>query len=479
MKIYKFILLSFFSGLLLSCDKQLSEPPANARVNGTAITDQKSAEVVLNGVYLRFANVSSIVGSPNTTQWTNNNVSGGLLSGALIYGFYQGADEINDNANSRHVPALWGYCYKLINEANGLIEGVNILADSKFSENKKNEIIAQARFLRAYGNFKLLMFFGEWFKEDSQYGVLLREELSTLSGIPKKRSTVKESYAAILEDLDFAIEHAPAENPNYYATKWCAMLLKMRVLMNKGIPTDYATVVTLADDIIQHSGYALEGNLKDLFLSKGLASKEVMLSVKPQANQEISFVILSRAYYPGASDSYMCSQFFRDLLVADPRGAWMVGPKNEESDANPGSYYFTKFIPFGAEPSQLTESIYAMRLSEVYLLKAEALIRGDIDKEKARQTIKLVMSNAGVTNFTSVDDATSTADLLLQNYLEVVRNLTGEDAIEWYTLLRLPIDMVKQLKPTIASNRQFYFPIPGTELDNNPLFGPQNPGYGL
>jgi hypothetical protein len=471
----KYILLITFSGILVSCDKQLSEPPANARVDGTAITDQKSAQTVLNGAYYRFANVSD----NNVTDWSNHQIAGAMYSGMLAYGFGSVADERNENVNAGYVIPIWTNSYQLINAANGVIDGISSVADNAFVGKRKSEIIGESRFLRAYGHFKLLVFFSEWFKQDSKNGVLIRDKFITLSQVPKERSSVAESYAFILADLDFAIANAPATNPNYYATKWAAMALKMRVLMCRGLQSDYSEVNNLGNTLIQSSPYTLENNLKDLFYTKGLSSTEVILGVKAQPSQEAFYYIQSRAYYPGQSSVFAATQKFKELLQNDPRGNWMIGPLTPFQAYSPNTYYFLKYIGLGAAPSQLSETSYAFRLTEVYLLRAEAILRSTTgDLTTARTLIKTVMGKAGVTDFAAVDNATTADELLLQNYYEVERNLTGEDGIEWLTLMRLPFATVRQLKPTITSTVQFYFPVPRTEFDSNPLFGLQNTGYG-
>lgn len=456
-----------------SCDKQLSEPPANARVEGTAITDQKTAQIALNGVYFQFANVNV----DNVTDWTNHQVPGGLLTGWISYGYGQVNEEFNDNANASYHNAVWNESYKIISAANGLIQGIEGIADNSFTGSRKPEMLGEGRFLRAYAHFRLLSFFGEWYKPNSANGVLLRDKLATLSSIPKARSSVADTYKFILEDLDYAIANAPAANSNHYATRWAAMALKMRVLICRGTQNDYAEVINLGNKIIQEGPYQLENNLMDLFYLKGLSSKEVILGVKPQPNQEAFYYIMSRAYYPGQSSMFVATKAFKDLLQNDPRGTWMVGPASAYNFFNPNTFYFTKYIKYGTATSQVSETSYAIRLSEVYLLQAEAIIRSGGSLASAKNLIKTVMSKAGVTNFSDIDNASTTDDLLLQNYYEVVRNLTGEDAIEWLTLLRLPFNTVKQLRPAITTQLQYIFPIPRIEFEANPAFGDQNPGY--
>ncbi|MCK7555650.1 RagB/SusD family nutrient uptake outer membrane protein [Chitinophaga sedimenti] len=471
----KRILLYTTLVMLCACDKQLSEPPANARVEGTAITDQKTANTALNGVYYRFANVTV----NNITLWSAHHLPGGMLTGMLGYGLGSVADERNDNVNAGYPAQAWGESYLLLNAANGLIDAVNTVPDQAFTGARKNEILGESRFLRAYGHFKLLMFFSEWNNAASENGVLLRDKFVTLSGIQKRRSTVKETYDFILSDLDYAIANAPATNQKYYATRWAAMVLKMRLLLNRAQPADYPEVVKLADMVLLRSPYVLENNLKDIFYAKGLTSSEVILGVQPQPNQAAYYYIQSRAYYPAQSSLFVATKAFKDLLGADPRATWMVGPTTPYQAYSPNTYYFTKYIAYGTATTQLTETSYAMRLSEVYLLKAEALIRSGGSLADAKTLIKTVMGKAGATDFSAVDNANTPADLLLQNYYEVLRNLTGEDCIEWMALMRLPFEQVKVIRPTITLAQQYYFPVPQTEFDLNPLFGKQNTGYGL
>lgn len=472
----RFLIYSVLFTLVMadfSCKKQLNAPPQNAKVDINTVVDQQSAQVALNGVYYRLAEVNS----NNTTDWTDHEVFPGMLTGVLGYAFGAVPDQLNDNVNAGYAPNVWTANYLIVNATNGVINGVNALPDNKFTNGRKTGILGEARFLRAYADFKLLFYFGEWFKSGSPYGVLLRNELSTLSNIPKARSSVNDSYTSILADLDYAIANAPATNPNYYATKWAAMALKMRVLISRGQPQDYTDVITLGNSIIQSGTYSLEPNLKDLFYTKGLSSKEVILGIKPQPGQELYYYSLSHNYYPFASSGFVATKTLHDLLQNDPRGSWMVGPANPYQAYSPNTFYFTKYIPFGGSPSQTTETAYAFRLSEVYLMVAEATIRSGGSLASARTLIETVMAHAGVSDFSAVENATTPDALLLQNFYEYERNLSGEDGIEWMALLRLPLATVEQLKPTIKSQMQYYFPIPDDEFKSNPAIGDQNPGY--
>ncbi|WP_143305984.1 RagB/SusD family nutrient uptake outer membrane protein [Chitinophaga vietnamensis] len=461
----------FLYSLLLtaiSCKKDLGKLPENAKVDGNTIIDQRTSQIALNGAYYRFANVNA---NSNTTIWRDHEVLPGMCDGYLGYGYGQDNAEDNDYANSQYVGGPWSECYNLVNAANGVIKGVEALPDQDFTDNRKKEILAEARFLRAYGHFKLLSYYGEWYDTSSAYGALLRTDFVTLSNIMKKRSTVKESYDLIMQDIDYAVANAAATQPGYYASKWAAMALKLRILMSHG---DYAQAVTLAGSIIQDGPYQLEANVKDIFYLKGINSKEVILGIQPQQNQESYYYNLSSQYYPGASSLYVAKQKLKDLLQGDPRQSWLIGSAN---NSTPGTYYFLKYIPEGAKATKISETAYAFRLTEVYLLKAEATVRSGGSLTDAKSLVKEVMKHAGVTDFSAIDNAGTADQLLLQIYYEISKSLVGEDGQEWMALLRLPFPTVQQLKPEINDKIRYIFPVPHDEFIQNPAFGPQNRGY--
>ena len=90
--------------------------------------------------------------------------------------------------------------------ANGVLHQMDAAPDDWFSGNRKTEIIAEARFMRALIHYNLLRWFAYHWDYSSPYGVLLRTEPVLASTIAKDRSTVAESYQCIMDDLDFAID---------------------------------------------------------------------------------------------------------------------------------------------------------------------------------------------------------------------------------------------------------------------------------
>ncbi|MEZ0454217.1 RagB/SusD family nutrient uptake outer membrane protein [Sphingobacterium thalpophilum] len=472
--IYIFLGLACTAGsmTMTSCESQLGALPENAKVDGNTVLDAATARIALNGVYYRFANVST---SKNITEWTNNERLPAQLAGYMIYGYGTGAGSPEDNQMVSSADTYWLYSYGIINAANSLIGGMDKLPQGRIPAAEREPIEAEARFLRAYGHFKLLSFYAQWFDYSSPYGVLLRDQPVTISTIPKARSTVAESYTSILADLDYAIAHCPAQNEKHYATSWAAQALKARVLLCRGQAGDYAEVIKLADAIINEGPYKLEARAEDIFRTKGASSTEVLLSITPQPNQPAYAYSRSRQFYPGASTLYCATTALRDLLAGDPRQDWMIGSFRK----NYGNYFFTKYIAEATSPTVISETFYAIRLTEIYLMKAEALLRSNSSIAQAKAILKDIGSRNGLSDFSGLEALTSREDLLRYHYTELSKCLVAEDGQEWLCLLRLPLATITTIRPKLISKEQYILPVPRGEFVDNPKFGAQNPGYNI
>ena len=332
-------------------------------------------------------------------------------------------------------------------------------------------MIAEARFLRAFGNADLLLYYGQYHDTTSKYGIIVRTEFVDATNISLPRSTVAETYKSILADLDSAIAGLPAQNSQaWYANASAAKLLKARMLINRGTAGDYNEVISLTSDIIQNSPFTLEPNTQDIFLTKGLTSKEVILGVQPFPNETYKFY--QYQYYL----SYNATDSLLSLFANDPRSQSIY-----KDDGNPYTIVneLTKYYsddPVNVDPIPLCEDSYAFRLSEAYLLKAEAITLSNGDLSQAKTLLETVMSHAGLTDFSEVDAAPSAAALQLLIVKEEMKNFVGENGADWFALRRLPLSAIQTIRPEVQSADNLILPIPNSEtLYNNKMI--QNPGY--
>ncbi len=462
-------------GLLsTACHKDLNVFPTDADANGNLITDQTSAQLVLNGVYYRFAFGGADEAGVVSTRWTdiNEHFPSELAGSSINSGNYD--DSVSNLSFSPGLPAIdsiWVYGYDLVNAASGFIKNASPV--SNIPAAAKQQMMAEASFLRAFGNSELLFYFGQYHDPTSTYGIILRDTFTTAANVVLSRSGVAAAYTSILADLDVAIKGLPALNSAIcYANASDAKLLEARVLLNRGAAGDYAQVVTLANDIITNGPFTLEDSVKDIFLTKGFASSEVMLAIQPYPSEDYKWYNYVLNHDWEATDSFM------SLLANAGRNQWVY--QTVTPFFSPPVSEWTKYYtgnPNNPVMASLSTNSYAFRLSEAYLLEAEAitLSTGDLATAKTLLTTVMTHAGAGVQELAMVDGVTTPSALQLEIVKEYLRNFVVENGADWLALRRLPFATIQVLNPNIKRVNQLILPIPSAELTENNII--QNPGY--
>lgn len=464
----KYIVGIFAASLLWSCKKELNVFPTTQEVDGNVIVDTKSASTVLNGVYYRFADGGVDNNLVPSVLWTNvNEIIPSELCGSLTNSSGDdGVYSLTLNSQNYAVSEMWTYGYQLVNAANGFLKNVEPVTTIPAAT--KNQMIAEAKFLRAFGDAELLLYFGQYYDTTSKYGIILRDEFVSATNINLPRSTVAQAYTTILTDLDAAIPDLPKVNTTaYYANASAAKLLEARVLINRGSSGDYAQVISLTNDVIANGGFTLEPNNEDLFLTKGFSSSEVILGVQPFATETYKFQ--QNQFY----GQYPASDSFVSLLTNDPRNQWVY--RSDDGGTVYGGAYgalneIAKYYSGStATPAQtpLSENCYAFRLTEAYLLEAEAITLSGEDISTAKPLLKAVETTAGITDFSDVDAATSASQLQLLVVKEEIKSFFSESGQDWFALRRLPLTMAQTIQPALTSVQQLIMPIPQSEITSN------------
>lgn len=472
----KYILVVFASSLLWSCKKELNVYPTTSEVDGNVIVDTKSASTVLNGVYYRFANAGTDYNSVPSVKWTDvNEIFPSELAGSLNNSSGDdGVYSLTLNSKSYAVDGMWSYGYQLVNAANGFLK--NVAPVTSIPSATKNQMIAEAKFLRAFGDAELLLYYGQYYDPSSKYGIILRDEFVTSTNINLPRSTVAQTYTAILADLDAAIPALPKVNSNaYYANASAAKLLEARVLINRGAPGDYAKVISLTSDVIANGGFALEDSVKDVFLKNGFTSKEVILGVQPFSTETYKYQ--DNQYY----GQYPASDSFVTLVgPTDGRNQWLF--RTDDGGTVYGHYYgpineLTKYYSGNTGnpvETPLSETCYAFRLTEAYLLEAEAITLSGGDLPTAKTLLKTIEAHAGVKDFSDVDAATTATELQALVVKEEIKSFFSESGLDWFALRRLGISgstpnitAIATIQPAATTVNQLILPIPNSEIITN------------
>lgn len=490
---------------ITSCDDKLSALPSQSKVEENLIVDQSSAEIALNGIYYMYAECGTDYYDVLSTQCTGTQeIKPATIAGVTEY--YQGPYTLEfhgpgyyDTNPSRPAYStnnqLWQLFYSQLTTANGVISQMNEAPDSWFVGNRKAEILGEARFMRALIYYQILRHFGYYWDIDSPYGILLRTGPSKASSLSIERSSVKAAYDAILADLDYAITNMKLENPTHYANQWVAKGQKVRILMMRGQEGDYTEAANIALDIIDNGPYELEGNVVDIFHTRGLNSQEVMFGIQPKSNQTD---VLETYIYRDDAQYFPTANFYA-LFDDDSRKEQLF------LEGEPYDFFGTMITPItickhyapdNITTGEITESQYQMRLTEMYLLRAEALARTD-NVPEAKKLLKTVMEHAGITDFSELDAADDEASFMEVYFKEYLKNLFCESGRELEFMIRMPKELVATFNPqyydvvvdgennvvSIGNHAFGYsvFAIPTDEFRYNKLLKKedQNPGYAI
>ncbi|MEC3908820.1 RagB/SusD family nutrient uptake outer membrane protein [Tamlana sp. 2201CG12-4] len=292
----------------------------------------------------------------------------------------------------------------------------------------------------------------------------MRRATSDLSNANQARQTVADTYALLLEDLDFVITNGPDFSSPYRPSKLLAKAYKAEVLLMRGTNADLQEAITIAQQVLDDSSRIMAGTYAEIF-NTGFDSPELLFTraVDDRLASIASRNVDSMLNIFGGVISI--SEAFETLLGADLRAPLYKEEIN-------GILTVPK-MAFGGDKGVM----FYMRTSQMLLIQAEARARLG-EKEKAIDAINVLRARAGETTL----DASSISDndLSLTIYNEIAKEIGFEKGEEWFAAIRLKDtngeSLVFGLKSEVTSVNQLIWPIPNAEVEfNEPM--EQNPGY--
>ncbi len=371
-------------------------------------------------------------------------------------------------SNDPGVSKFWNAAYSVIYQANACIEGLEKSKTLKTSVQKG--LLSEARTLRAFYYFYLISYFGD---------VPLISSTDWKIEAKKAREKTDKIYDFISEDLLFGFDngytdYSISNGERAKVNKWVAAALLSRVSLYRKKWADaekYAATVAKNEAL-----FSLEADLDNVFKRN---SSEVVFSLAQDVrrapfnltNEGRQFVVYNVSQ-GGIIDYYLDSTLIQEFEPGDKRKEKWLG----SIERNGKRWYFPYKYKMGREQQvpreDATEHIVLFRLSELYMILAEASLRlGKVSDgysylNRIRQRAELGPK--------SNSDAT-------QLFNDIVQERRIEFFVEyghrWLDLIRwdLADKIIPALKPSWKSSAQL-LPIPFDEIRRNPSLS-QNPGY--
>lgn len=443
--------------LLNSCEDFVDiEPPKTQIIAETVFSNEASATSAITGIYSRM--IERGFASGDIVSYT---LFGGLSADELK-SYSSNNIEFFDNSltvdNGSVNSFLWQQPYEYIYSANAVIEGLD--NSSEVSEEVKQQLEGEAKFIRAFSFFYLTNLFGNIpLHLTTDYRVTSIAARTSQSQVYQQIITDLSEAQSLLTD-DYITEERVRPN------KSVATALLARVYL---YTQDWANAETQASKVITNSGtYVLENDLNSVFLAE---SSEAIWQLKPvqpgfNTNEGRSFILTaSPVIEQGVALSSVLMNAFEP---GDNRfNSWV----NSFEDGADTFFYPFKYKIEEGDPG--VEYSMVLRLAEQYLIRAEARAeQGNI--AGAQADLNRIRNRAGLDNTMPNDQP----GLLLAVEQERQVELFMEWGHRWLDLKRTNrADVVLEtLKSPNWEATDTLYPIPQREREHNPNIT-QNPGY--
>ncbi len=480
----KYLLISLTAVLVFSsCKKFLEEKPIDFISSENFFKTEGDAVAGLSGVF----SVFQLQAYYGRTQWIVSDVPGEALRAGGTTGVRPELDRYTYAATNDEIANWWNNSYRMINRANDVIEKVPGIS---MSDAKKNDILGNARFLRALGYFDLVRSFGD-------VPLVTTSTSSPTDEFKPSRSSTAAVYTKIIEDLKFAEQNCLAENQipasskgrvsKTAATALLAKVYLTRAASSAAQGSDKTDALASCNAVISSGFYNLRAVFADLFDPDKENNDEHIFSIQFDLPPNIGN-ITPRMHYPtnfsgggnlnGFGSFTVEPAFFSAWPAADQRKAYSaVNAVGSQTFSQP---FFYKYRDIKRLGNDSRSNFLVLRFADVLLMQSEAMNLIDSNDVNKFAGINRVRTRAGLTgtaqlSFTNTPSGTAFVDAL-------VRERGWELCAEGHR--RFDLIRLGRLEQVIKASgitvfdpaKHFLFPIPFTEIALNPNLI-QNPGF--
>lgn len=495
MKLYNFkklAIIAILAPMAWGCESALEEDAPFYTVE-TFYKTAEDAQLAINGIYGHLgANFDSALNSNGiyfANYWTVNALASdeGESSFDVGNGYNQISDMVHGPDNDIALQ-MWSNLYLGINAAN---LAINNIPDISMNEEKKSQLLGEARFLRGLLYFELVRFFGD-------VPLQLSSTSSFDAGSYLPRASKDAVYSQIFEDFTIAESNLPSAqtgNDNGRPTLWSAKAYLAKAKLQEGV--DFSTAKIKLEDIIGSNIFSLWEDFGDVFFIPNNNGKEELFGISFLEGTDINTTLWE--------GGHLVFRVLPNIYGSRPNGGGLEQPTLDlynafdDNDSRKEATFMTEDVINGDvvdfegpkvvkywdrvnEPdvNNTANDLQLMRYSDILLMYAEVLneINGGSTLE-ALDAINTVRERArteagALPDLTAMDYNSFKEAILLERRKEFVW-----EGQRWFDLVRFGklIEKVNIAKPGVPVGvKHNLFPVPQRERDINTNLG-QNTGY--
>ena len=454
-ELYKYLLL-LITVFFISCEDFVEiDPPRNEITFDLAFSDDATATSTISGLY------SNMVSSSNYSSGDLSKFAS-LCSDELNAGNIQSDFDFQNNdltsINGLVSSRFWGPAYNHLLQVNSILE--ELRESSSLTDSVENQLSGEAFFMRAFLHFNLANLFGN-------IPIVTSTDFEQNNKL--SRSTPSEVYSQIIQDLQTAralmfndFTFTDGERVRPIGPSADALLARVHLYQENWSEAEQsATAVINSSDL-----FSIEADPKNVFLAN---SVETIWSLKPVGP---AFVAPETFRFRITLTTFT-AEFMNSFEANDLRASNWI-----DSLASPQGETFAVPSKYKEEIIPLQEYSVVFRLAEMYLIRAEARAQQG-NTTGAIADLDVLRERAGLPLISATNPSISQADLLTAAEQERKVELFTEWGHRWFDLRRTnrANEVLSGFGEKDWQETDVLWPIPQGELDINPNFLPQNPGY--
>lgn len=397
-------------------------------------------------------------------------------------------DLLTMTATHSKVSMIWSQYLTMAGSATSVIENTKLMKSSAGSDRDRRQIIAEAKFIRAWAFFDMVRLWGGLPMVLDLIPTITADNLEKWYPVMYPSRTEEDKvYDQIIRDLDEeeTIAYLPSKSSGaFQATKGAAygLLAKVWATRGKKRERDYNKVIAYCDKVAAE-GYALVDDFDSLWNPDNKFTSESIFEVyyTPEAPNWAFWVLLKeedgsvtwRRYCTPSHD--LVAKFDKER---DVRYASSITWKSVPYDI----FWPAENYPLSNKIREKHSEIILMRLADIMLLKAEALVELGRQAE-AIDIVNVIRERAGLgASSLKREMAQADARLAVENERQLELYM---EAQRWYDLVRNErlLDVMRAHKDhkgkKIFANLPAFrtkWPVPQEEMDKNANLV-QNEGY--
>jgi hypothetical protein len=455
------------------CKKWIEVPPPETSVvKESVFSNNGTAIAVLNNLYSGMSSSGSFPGSSVIPSIALGLTADELtiFSGASNQSYLLSYSNSLTGRTGISSPNYFGGSYYSIFSCNAAIDGLT--ASTALTPAVKQQLLGEAKFMRAYIYFYLVNLYGDvpltTSVDYSKNRLLNRASAEVvysqiISDLKEAKSLLSENY------LDGSLLLTTSERVR--PTKWSAVALLARAYLYRQNWADAEAEATVL--INNTSQFSLIG-LNDAFLKN---NKEAIWQLQPVTTGVNTldawiFDLAESGKPTNVHPVYISPQLLSAFEADDLRRKQWV----DSITVSGTRYYFPRKYKASRYGSLVTEYTMVFRLAEQYLIRAEARTQQE-NISGAREDIRVVRQRAGLGNTSANSKSTLISAIMHERQVE----LFTEWGQRWFDLKRTnTIDavmtIVTPLKGGTWNSYDKWFPIPESDLIADPNLE-QTTGY--